>query len=228
MGNSQPSSKPILGMGFIYMITFPSGKSYIGQTKRNVLKRFNEHLKCNGSCTILENAIKKYGQENVHVETLIEINDSLLDFYEIKFIDLYGTIEPLGYNIRNGGLVGKHSKESCERMRIKKLAANNPNYGKERSAKDKLAISKSKIGEKHHFYGKKLTLDHKLNLSKSHKKFDQTLPMYISYCAERPAVYQYAGYAVTNHPVLRNKYFTSKFLTMEEKLIKAQEYLKSA
>ena len=215
-------------MGFIYMLTFSSGKKYIGQTTRSVNKRFSEHIKCSGNCIILENAIKKYGSDNIAVDTLLEINDSQLDFYESRFIDIFDTIEPAGYNIRSGGSVGKHSIESRERMRQRKLGANNPNFGKERTASDKLAISIAKTGEKHHFYGKTFTADHKLRLSESHKKFDQTLPMYISYCKERPAQYQSAGYAVTNHLILKNKYFTSKNISMEEKLLKAKEYLNSA
>ncbi len=209
------------------MITFPSGKRYIGQTTRTVEKRISEHSKCNGGCIILDNAMKKYGSENIIVETLLEINDTQLDFYESKFIDMFNTIEPLGYNIRSGGSMGKHSDESKERMRRMKLGANNPNFGKERTASHKLAISVAKSGERHHFYGKSFTEDHKIKLSESHKKFDHTLPMYISYCKERPAQYQSAGYAVTNHPILKNKYFTSKSLSMEDKLLKAKEYLMS-
>ncbi len=214
-------------MGFVYMIIFPSGKKYIGQTTRNVKKRFNEHIKCTGSCVLLENAIKKYGTNNIILETLLEINNDQLNYYESKFIELFDTIEPNGYNIRSGGSKGIHSIESRERMRQKKLGVNNHNYGKPRTANTKLAISCAKSGKKHHFYGKSLTTDHKLQLSKTHKKFDQSLPMYISYCKERPEQYTSAGYAVTNHPTLKNKYFTSKSLTMEEKLLKAKEYLES-
>ncbi len=227
MGNPQPSSKLTFRMGFVYMIIFPSGKRYIGQTKRNVEKRIKEHLKCNGGCTILENAIKKYGSENIVVETLLETDNKQLDFYESKYIEEYNTVEPNGYNIRSGGSVGIHSIESRERMKQMKLGDKNPNFGKERTASTKLAISIAKSGKKHHFYGKSFTEDHKIKLSESHKKFDQTLPMYISYCKERPSQYQAAGYAVTNHPILKNKYFTSKTLTMEDKLLKAKEYLMS-
>lgn len=227
MGNPQPSSKLIIKMGYVYMIQFPSGKRYIGQTQRTVEKRFNEHIKCAGSCIILENAIKKYGAENITFETLLETNNEQLDYYETKFIDMFNTLEPYGYNIRSGGSTGKHTSESCERMREKKLGANNPNFGKPRSACAKLAISLAKSGNKHHFFGKSFTNEHKLKLSESHKKFDNTLPMYISYVKERPKQYQSAGYAVTNHPTLKNKYFTSKHISMEQKLLNAKEYLKS-
>ncbi len=215
-------------MGFIYMITFPSGKRYIGQTIRSVSKRISEHCKCVGSCILLENAINKYGFENAITETLCECPNEELDNLEKDYIEKFNTLEPNGYNIRTGGSSGKHSVESIERMRQQKLGSKNPNYGKPRTESAKLAISLSKSGEKHHFYDKTFSDDHKLKLSSSHKLFDKSLPMYISYYKERPEQYQSSGYAVTNHPILKNKYFTSKHLTMDEKLQLAKEYLNSA
>ena len=64
-------------------------------------------------------------------------------------------------------------------------------------------------------------------ISKAHKKSHVDLPMYIVYVKERPAHYTSSGYSVVNHPVLKNKYFTSKKLSDEEKLTKAYEYLHS-
>ncbi len=226
MGNPQPSSKP--NMGFIYSLTFPSGKKYIGQTTRNITKRLSEHLKCYGGCILLENAIKKYGQENIIIETLKECPDEELDQYEKQYIADLNTLEPNGYNIRTGGSNGKYSDDAKERMRKSKLGENNHNYGIPRSDSAKLAISKAKSGEKHHFYGKTFTEDHKLKLSQNHKIYDTTLPMYISYVKERPECYCDSGYAVTNHPILKNKHFTSKKFTMEQKLMLAKEYLNSA
>jgi group I intron endonuclease len=226
MGNPQPSSNPIK-MGFVYMIMFPSGKAYIGQTIRNVQKRINEHTKCKGSCIALENAIRMYGIESATVETLLEVSNEQLDYYEMKFIDTYNTLEPNGYNIKSGGTECVHSALSKERMKLKKIGVNNHNYGKPRSEQCRKLISIAKCGENHHFFGKSLSYSHKLNLSKTHKKTDNSLPMYISFCKERPAQYQSAGYAVTNHPTLKNKYFTSKHISMEDKLLLAKEYLQS-
>jgi group I intron endonuclease len=213
-------------MGYIYCITSPSGKQYIGQTIRNVTKRFNEHCKKSNSCILLENAINKYGKENMKFEILLEINNNLLNYYEQLFIDLLSTLEPLGYNIRKGGSKGIHSMESRERMRNSKLRENNHNYGKSRNDATKLAISNAKSGEKHHFYGKTLSMEHKIELSKAHKKTHTELPMYIIYVKERPQSYQSSGYAVVNHPKLKNKYFTSKKLSDNEKLNLALEYIK--
>jgi group I intron endonuclease len=128
-------------MGFIYCITSPSDKRYIGQTIRKCEKRFNEHCKYPNSCILLENAIRKYGKENMKFEILLEINNELLDSYEIMFIDLFSTLEPNGYNIRKGGVIGKHSELSRQRMRESKLGDKNHNFGKPRSDQTKFNIS---------------------------------------------------------------------------------------
>lgn len=52
-------------MGWIYMITSPSGKSYIGQTIRPIQTRLKEHRTGKSSdCVAIYNAIQKYGWEN--------------------------------------------------------------------------------------------------------------------------------------------------------------------
>jgi group I intron endonuclease len=213
-------------MGVIYKITSPSGKSYIGQTKRRFERRWTEHCKLNGTCILLENAIAKYGVEKMQIEILLEANNSLLDSYEQQFIELLGTLEPTGYNIRSGGSFGNHSEESRDRMSRSKLGTLNHNFGKARSESTKLAISKAKSGCKHHFFGKELSYNHKLNLSKAHKTSD--LPMYLVRLKARPKSYQSEGYAVINHPKLKTKYFTSKKQSMEEKYILALAYIQSA
>ena len=214
-------------MGIIYKITSPSGKIYIGQTKRTIEKRISEHLKCTGSCVLLENAIKKYGTDKMEVEVLLETNASKLDEYEIKFISLYDSLEPKGYNIRAGGGCGTHSEESRLRMSEAKTGEKNHNFGKPRSEAAKEAISIAKSGEKHHFYGKTFELDHKLKLAEAHRKTHIELPMYVVYVKPRPEHYQSEGYGVANHPILKNKMFTSKKLSDAEKLKLALDYLNS-
>jgi group I intron endonuclease len=213
-------------MGVIYCLTSPSGKKYIGQTLRKLEKRMNEHKKMITGCVALNNAIQKYGFDKFQIETLLEINDELLNLYESKFIDTYQTMYPNGYNIRSGGSVNsKHCDESRERMRQSKLGSKNHNFGKPRSEETKFAISNAKSGEKHHFYRKSLSLEHKLNLSKSHKK--DNLPMYMVKIKGRPDHYTSDGYAIINHPNLNTKYFTSKKLTDIEKYNLALDYLQS-
>lgn len=213
-------------MGFIYCITGPTGKQYIGQTKRAVDKRWKEHAKCYGNCRLLENAIAKYGSESFKIEVMLETNNEFLNDYECKFIDFLDTIEPNGYNIRAGGVKSStHSQNSRERMRQAKLGTNNHNFGKPRTEETRRKISESKSGQNHHYFGKTFSNSHRLALSKAHKKDD--LPIYMVFVKPRPTQYQADGYAVVNHPLLKNKYFTSKNLTLEEKFAKANEYLQS-
>lgn len=214
-------------MGVIYCLTSPSGKMYIGQTRRKVEKRINEHKnnKLPG-CKILKNAIQKHGFENFTVEVLMEVNDASLDYYEIKFIDLLETKYPKGYNIMDGGSNINFSEESRKVMREKKLGEKNHNFGKPKSEETRQKISLKKKGDLHHFYNKELTVEHKLKLSKSHKKNDD-LPIYMVYVKPRPAHYCAEGYAVINHPELKNKYFTSKNLSKEDKYQLAYDYLHS-
>lgn len=89
-------------MGYIYCITSPSNKKYIGQTQYEVEKRFDAHYKSE-ACHAIHYAIKKYGRENMIFEVLLQVNNKLLDHYETKFIDVLSTLVPNGYNIRTGG-----------------------------------------------------------------------------------------------------------------------------
>ena len=86
------------------MFTSPSNKRYIGLTVRdNVEDRWNDHLKKSSNCTLLKRAIKKYGFENFKKEVLLKINDEFLPEYEQKFIQVYNTMAPHGYNCTSGG-----------------------------------------------------------------------------------------------------------------------------
>ena len=136
-------------------------------------------------------------------------------------------MEPRGYNIRTGGQVSTHSELSCERMRQAKLGIKNHNFGKPRTDDAKQAISEAKSGENHHFYGKTFTEDHKMKLAISHRKSHLELPMYVVYVKERPEAWQGSGYAIVNHPTLKNKYFPTKKLTDKEKYDMAIAYLQA-
>jgi group I intron endonuclease len=225
--------------GQIYMIRCNiNNKKYIGQTKIyrkntknfNYLKRWNEHINeaiktPNEGCIALNNAILKYGKENFTVSLVTNCHISELDELETMYIKINDTLCPNGYNIRTGGINGKHCDESKNRMRLSKLGNKNPNFGKPRSDATKTKISEAKTGEKHHFYGKKLESSHKLKLSQSHRKYnDLQLPMHITEYKERPNHYCSAGYSVFDPITKKRKYFTSNKLDMQEKYILALEY----
>lgn len=81
-------------MGFIYRLVFPCGKMYVGQAvKKDVRKRWHLHRVRANKCWAVANAIRKYGLRNVEKDVLVKVPDDLLDHYEVKFVDLLGTLQ---------------------------------------------------------------------------------------------------------------------------------------
>ena len=145
-------------MGFIYMLTFPSEKSYIGQTIRDIHKRLEEHQYASSGCVAVSRAIKKYGWENVKKEWY-ECPDEDLNFYEEMLVALLGTLSPGGYNLmEGGGSKGKPSEET--KRRISEALSGEKHYwygktgekafwyGKEHTEETKKKMSEAKSGEK--------------------------------------------------------------------------------
>ena len=64
--------------------------------------------------TLISKAFQKYN--DFDIEVLIDTDNSLLDEYELKFIEEYNTIYPHGYNLRSGGQNGYHF---CKETRLK-------------------------------------------------------------------------------------------------------------
>lgn len=95
--------------GKIYIIRNDvNDKVYIGQTKRSIEKRFQEHATLTEAkrSLVLARAIQKYGVDKFHVELLQDgfSNREDLDAAEIRYIEEYGCRAPNGYNVTEGGL----------------------------------------------------------------------------------------------------------------------------
>lgn len=134
-------------MGFIYRLTSPSGKSYIGQTIRSIEERFKQHQYPDSECVAISRAIQKYGWENIKKEWR-EVPDDELNFYEEMIVALLGTLSPGGYNLREGGgSRGSLCEDTKQKITMSLI-------GKTRTEETKLKMSESKKGEKHNFYGK--------------------------------------------------------------------------
>jgi group I intron endonuclease len=82
-------------MGFIYTLTSPSGKSYVGQTIRPIEERFDEHQNPSSGCVAIYGAIKKHGWEKFTTDYYECINDDL-NKHERWMIHLMGTLAPGG------------------------------------------------------------------------------------------------------------------------------------
>jgi group I intron endonuclease len=91
--------------GVIYCYhCIPTGKKYIGQTKRTLHKRHISHKKdCKSGMDIkFYRAVRKYGWENFIVGIITECEFNDLDDREIFFIEKYDTYSN-GYNSTLGG-----------------------------------------------------------------------------------------------------------------------------
>ena len=129
-------------MGYIYILTSPNGKSYIGQTIRPIEKRRLEQHQESNRCRRIYNAIKKYGWNNFEKDWY-ECPDEDLNFDEELLVREMGTLSPGGYNLREGdGSHGKMSKETRQKIGEANRGENNPNNGKPISKE-----TKQKIGD---------------------------------------------------------------------------------
>ena len=113
--------------GEIYLITnIRNNKKYIGQTvsilstgrkygtDNRWIKHLNDAKNYSDGCRVLCNAIRKYGDERIKVETLLYCNIESLDFYEIRFIEFYNSLAPNGYNLETGGSKGKRLNQETK------------------------------------------------------------------------------------------------------------------
>ena len=99
-------------MGSIYkIINTVNGMAYIGKSVNDPVKtRINPHLKGYGGSKSLSEAVKEYGKSKFSWEILHDnIDDELLDSYEIEAIMKHNTFAPSGYNrTRGGDGAGRH------------------------------------------------------------------------------------------------------------------------
>ena len=102
------NNKPKKGYGFIYKYTSPSGKSYIGQTVQSLTDRAGHNGKNYIGCKYFWSAIQKYGWENFIIEILGEFPQEELNYQERKYIEIFNTLAPNGYNIQTGGQRNYH------------------------------------------------------------------------------------------------------------------------
>lgn len=167
-------------MGWIYKITSPVGKSYIGQTwKSNAYIRWTKHKNEKASkCRAVRNAIIYHGAENMLFEPLYEISykthgyrwKEFLDFWEKYEIAEEDTLSPNGYNLHPGGKNHAMSEESKQILREKAT-------GKKATKETKAKMSISHTGERNHFFGMKHSKQalEKMSLAKKGKPSGRTV-----------------------------------------------------
>ena len=142
-------------MGLIYVYTnIVNGKQYIGKTVRRMNQRHNEHIYDSKNIkyrSIFHNALNKYGTENFELECM-EVQDNLIDVWEVDLIKRWNTKKPHGYNINDGGGSNSgwhHSEETKRRMSEFRKDKASPLKGSYRPEEVKRKISESLKGKKH-------------------------------------------------------------------------------
>ena len=144
----------------VYKHTSPSGKTYIGITRRDVKLRWGNG---GGYCQnpIFSKAIKKYGWSNIVHEILFEgLSREEAENKEIELIAKYKSNDGKhGYNVANGGrCTGTYTDEMRRRV-------SESNRGRKQSPE---TIAKRIVrGKDHYLYGKQLSEEAKRKMSET-------------------------------------------------------------
>lgn len=150
-------------MWIVYKHTFPNGKVYIGITGQKTYKRWKYGK---GYTTlIMQNAIQKYGWNNVIHEILFDnLTQEEAELKEVELIKKYRSNEyEYGYNLATGGGVNcgyKHTVEFRENISKRQLGkpSTRKNYHTSEETKKKLSEANK---------GKKLSQETKAKMSES-------------------------------------------------------------
>ena len=153
----------------VYKITCKvNNKIYIGQTIESLTQRFNRHMgyQKDEHDTKFYRAIRKYGKDNFYIELLEEVsNQNELDKREYYWICFYDSVNK-GYNTKDcigkcgGDTLSTHPNKKLisEKLRKSKLGDKNP-----------MRINGGLKGERNGMYGKHLTEEQKMHISKKLK-----------------------------------------------------------
>lgn len=144
-------------MGVIYKITSPSGRVYVGKTKRLKIRIWEYRWRSKKRKSIIHDSIKGYGWEAHKLEVIEEVSDELLNEREIFWIKELNTFyldNEKGMNMTKGGDGNapswKHNIERRQKQSKAFSGKNNPFYGKTHSEeyKKKKAIEVSEYNKK--------------------------------------------------------------------------------
>jgi hypothetical protein len=93
----------------------------------------------------MKNAIRKYGWENVEHYILLDgLTREEAEFLETEMIDAYGSADrKYGYNVQlGGGVHGRHSEQTRDKMRTSHLGEKNHRFGKPMNDKTRVAFER--------------------------------------------------------------------------------------
>lgn len=152
------------------MTCLNENKSYIGRadkykiTNSGNIKKYDSHCRWKlhiskaknnvSDCNALNEAIRKYGEDNFILEILYEGDEKLLDALETKYQIEYNTLIPNGYNIRLGGMNGfKKHPSSIRKSKLTQKGKERPNKIKRKNSEDDhlpKGVQKSRDKDKKH------------------------------------------------------------------------------
>jgi len=166
----------------IYILLFPNGKHYIGQST-DLRKRVNKHLR--GDChQVVGAACIKYGRENIKIEEFY-CPVEMLDDMEIQLIKEWKNRGTGSYNYDSGGHANHQlCDESREKIRLAltgkpgtRLGKKNTpeanarigdaNRGRTMGEEAKEKMSRAKSFDKHPNYGKQLSEETRKRISEA-------------------------------------------------------------
>ena len=126
----------------VYLITFPNGKYYVGQTTGKLGKRISEHCCKHGM--VVGKALQKYKKAIISIIfNGTEATD--LDHFEIMYIRLFGSMnKEYGYNMSTGG--NKNKILSTETRQKISTANKGKRLSEETKLKMKLSNSNKNTG----------------------------------------------------------------------------------
>ncbi len=110
--------------GVIYLYTFPNGKVYVGQTRRDPKVRHREHLdsKIGPTNSAFWKAYQEQGEPKYEILETHQFEDveeliDMLNERETYYINLYQSTNPEhGYNVKPSGTVGLHGEPKICRL----------------------------------------------------------------------------------------------------------------
>lgn len=156
-------------IGYIYKITNPTGKIYVGKTSR-LNDRISKYRNCNGISQqkIIYNSIKKYGWINHTFEVIIEAPIDQLSYLETFYIETFNSFHysnPKGMNLTKGGEGTPGRKDSIET----KTKRSNSIRGRHHSDQTKHLMSELKKGKPSNNKGMPCSDETKKKISESNK-----------------------------------------------------------
>lgn len=116
-------------MAYLYQLTAPNGKAYLGITNHAPEQRWGGHLysALKNSKLAIHCAIRKYGWDNFKKEVLVEGTFAYVKDLEVKAIAVFNTFAPNGYNLTKGGdgitgVTFKHTDEAKAKISAASLS----------------------------------------------------------------------------------------------------------